>query len=361
MRAADTEAQRDFGAGDLIRAQAELRKAPPALQAMLTKGRAAYELAIRAMRWGEGPIYALASPARIVAALAARYAFEDLLGWPVEVHEASSFVVASLAPLKTGTIVVLIAPDLPDASDLSNALTERGAQVLAVTAEGALPGRTASPILPLPRAADISSNGPAEACLEHAGLGFMALVAARLLKRPSRSLERQEREWSALPRHFEWIAEQLGDAVHSFAAMLEAAPNVIFVGEGPYHAVALRAASFLPRSLDARVFNLEGLGSESLAGLSPDSTVVFISGSRCGAKRSVAELAARVEQRGIAILAVTDSNDWALIRRARLSLLVPDAGGAVGPVLALELVGWAACEAGAQRGSRARTAGRPQR
>jgi DNA-binding MurR/RpiR family transcriptional regulator len=334
----------------LIRAQAELRKVPPALQAMLTKGRAAYELAIRAMRWGEGPIYVLASPARIAAALAARYAFEDLLSWPIEAHEASSFVTLSLPTLKTGSIVILIAADLPDALDLSNALTKQGAQVLAVTAEEALPGRRAAPVLLLPRAEGIPGNGPAEACLEQAGLGFAALVAARLLKRPSRSFERQEKEWSALPRHFGWIADQAGDAVRSFAARLRAAPDVIFVGEEPYHAVALRAAGFLRREdRCARAFDLAGLGSESLARLSPDSAVTFISGSHCRAKRAVAELAAQVEQRGAAALAITDSNDRALIRRARLSLLAPDAGEAAGPVLALGLAAWVACEASVQR------------
>jgi DNA-binding MurR/RpiR family transcriptional regulator len=333
----------------LIRAQAELRKVPPALQAMLTKGRAAYDRAVRAMHWGEGPIYVLASPARIAAALATRYAFEDLLGWPVEAHQASSFVTASLPTLKTGSIVILIAADLPDVLDLSKALTKQGAQVLAVTAEEALPSRRAGPALLLPRAEGISSNGPAEACLEHARLGFMALIAARLLKSPSRSLERQEKEWSALPRHFGWIADQPGDAVHSFAARLQAAPDVIFVGEGPYHAVALRAARFLRREdRSARAFDLAGLGSESLARLSPDSAVVFVSGSHCTAKRAVAELAARIEQRGLAALAITDSNDRALIRQARLSLLVPDAGEAAGPVLALGLAAWVACEAGAQ-------------
>ena len=333
----------------MIRAQAELRKVPPALQAMLCKHRAAYESAIRSMRWGEGPIYVLASPARIAAALAARHAFEDLLGWPVEAHEASSFATALLPTLKAGSIVILIAADLPDASSLSNALTQRGAEVLVVTADEALRGRTAGLVLLLPRPEGISSNGPAEACVEHAGLGFMALVATRLLRRPSQSVERQEREWAVLPRHFEWIAEQPGDAVRSFAARLKAVTDVIFVGEGLHHAVALRAAGFVRKDPGARAFDLAGLGGESLARLSQDSAVVFVSGSHCSAKRAVAELAARVEQRGIAALAVTDSNDRALIQSARLSLLVPDAGEAVGSVLALAIAGWAACEAGTQR------------
>lgn len=335
----------------MIRAQAELRKVPPALQAMLTKGRRAYESAIRAMRWGEGPIYAWASPACIAAALAVRYAFADLLGWSVEVQEFSSLATTLCSAPKTGSVVILIAGDLPDASELSNALTKGGVQVLNVTAGRALPGRTVSPQLLLPGAEDISSGGPAEACLEHAGLGFMALVAARLLKRPSRSLERREKEWDDLPRHFERIVDQAGDAVRAFAARLEATPDVIFTGEGAYHAVALRAAGFLQQQdRRARGLDLAGLASESLAGLSSDSVIVFVSGARCSAKSAVAELATEVQPRGIAVLAITDGNDRALIRRARLSLLVPAVGEGAASVLALGLAAWVACEAGAPRG-----------
>jgi glucosamine 6-phosphate synthetase-like amidotransferase/phosphosugar isomerase protein len=338
----------------LIRAQAELRKVPPALQTML-KGRRAYESAIRAMRWGEGPIYAWASPTCIAAALAVRYAFAELLGWSVEVQEISSLATTalSLAP-KTGSVVILIAGDLPDASELSNALTKGGLQVLNVTAGPALPGPTVSPQLLLPGAEDISSDGPAEACLEHAGLAFMALVAARLLKRPSRSLTRREKEWDDLPRHFERIVDQAGDAVRAFAARLEAASEVIFAGEGLYHAVALRSAGFLQRqNRRARGLDLAGLASESLAGLSSDSVIVFVSGARCSAKAAVAELATEVQPRGIAVLAITDGNDRALIRRARLSLLVPAVGEGAASVLALGPAGWVACEAGAPRGEQA--------
>ena len=345
----------------MIRTQAELRIVPPALHAMLSKHRAAYESAIRAMRWGEGPIYVVASPARLAAALTARHALEDLLGWRVEAHEASSPVAASLPALKAGCIVILIAADLPDASTLSNALAQRGAQVLTVAADEALGGRTAGPVLRLSRPEGISSNGLAEACLEHAGLGFMAVVAARLLKRPSRSIGRQEKEWALLPRHFEWIAEQPGDAVRSFAARLDAATDVIFVGEGLHHAVALRAAGFVRRDPGARAVDLARPGVDLLARLSRDSAVVFISGSHCSGKRPAAELAARVEQRGTAALAVTDSNDRALIQRARLSLLVPDAGAAVGSVLALALAGWAACDIAIQGDLRRGVGGRTQR
>lgn len=336
---------------------------PPALAAMLAKGRTSYERAIRAVRWGEGPIYAWVSAARISAALALRNAFADLLGWPIEVQQVPSPFGVSWQPPKAGSVVILIAGDLADFSEFSNVLRTHGVQVLTVAGEGffrGLPGRTEDPCILLPSAENLASNGPAEACLEHAGLLFMTFVAARLLKSPSRLLERWEREWRNLPPKFERMVNQAGDAVCSFAARLRAGSEVTFVGEGLYYAVARRAAGLLERQDQrARALDVAGLVPDSLAGVSPHSVAVFLSGSHGTTKSAVAALAAGIQRRGAAVLAVTDANDRALIRQARLSLLVPTASQTTASVLGLGLAGWAVCERGPKPNSRAgRQAGR---
>ena len=231
---------------------------------MLGKGRAVYESAIRATSWGEAAIYALASRPRMASALAARYSFEALLGRPVGTHEASSFVTASLSTLKSGSVVILITGDLPDAPELSSALTRQGAQVLAITAGGTPPDGIAGQTITAPGAEEVSSGG----------LGFVALVTARLLKRPSRSVERQDRDWTALPRHFERLVSQSADAVSSMAAGWEAASEVVFVGAGSYHAAALKAASLMRRQHSlGHGCDLVSFRSEWLARLNRDAVV----------------------------------------------------------------------------------------
>ena len=321
---------------------------------MLAKGRTPYEAAIRAIGWGHGPIYAWASTSYLAAAHAVRYAFEDLLGWPASVHDASAGKPPT-AP-QAGSVVVLLTNGLPESAELASSLTKGGVQVLRISAGAPLPASAVWPAgrgIILPAAEDLPSEGPGEACLEHAGVGFMSFVAARLLKPPSRSLERAEKDWRELPDRFERMVDQAGSAVRSLAERLQAAPEVIFAGAGPYHAVALGAAELRERQGGrARALDLSGMSSESLNGLSSDSPLVLISSSRRTAHAGIGDLAAQLQPRGASVLAITDGNDRALIRRARLALLVPAGGEAASSVLAFGLAGWAACEGSLPRVSR---------
>jgi len=327
-----------------MQAQSELISLPQTLTEMFTRGRPDYERAVRGIRWGEAPVYVLGSVRTLPAALAAGYAVEDLLGYPAVVREASSFLSYTLRVLRRGSVVVAISNQVePDALSLVKAVQaarQQGAQVLAVTSPSSPLAAAADRVFGLPDVAGAPAQGLAEACLEHASAGDLALIAARLLKRPQASLERLEKNWHDLPGHLDWIVSQLAAAVRSFAAELRPAGRIFFAGGGSYHSSALRAAD-LARCPD----RVSGIDLASLRGrMASDAAVVFLSGSRSRLCKEAATVAAELKARGTAALAVTDSNDHELSHGSRLALLLPDLAEVPGSILALAVAGWTARE-----------------
>jgi len=324
-----------------MQAQSELISLPQTLTEMFTRARPDYERAVRGIRWGEAPVYLLGSASTLPAALAAGYAVEDLLGYPAVVREASSFLSYTLGTVRRGSVMVAVsngAAAAPRLVEAVQAARKQGAQVLAVTAESSPLALAADHVFVLPEVAGNPARGLAEACLEHAAVGYLALIAARLFKRPRASVDRLEDDWHDLPAHLEWIVSQLAAAVRSFAAELRSPGRVFLVGEGFYHPSALRAADLTPRPDQVLGIDLAGLRLRLVS----DAAVVFLSSSRSRTRKESADRAIELNARGAASLAVTDSNDHELLRASRLALLLPDLAELPGSVLALAVAGWVA-------------------
>jgi glucosamine 6-phosphate synthetase-like amidotransferase/phosphosugar isomerase protein len=335
-------------------APAELRRFPQLLGEMLPRLRPAYESALRETRWGEGPVWVLASGSSLAAGLTARYAFEELLGWPTIVREPLPFLAYSLPALRTGSVVVIIdsSGECAQALEAAQAVRKRGAQVLALTSheEGPLT-RLAGQRFLLPATGSASEGALAGACLEHAVLSYVALVAARLFKRPGSTIEKIEKDWEGLPRHLEWIANQLGAAVASLATDLKSFAKVFLVGGGFYHPAAARAVALRERGSrpPAHGFDLAEFASMGFGALDPETAVVLLGGSRCRVKASLGELAGNIRKRRAGAFAVTDSNDRELIRNVGMTLLIPELAELPAAILVLALAGWMVRELGDRR------------
>jgi DNA-binding MurR/RpiR family transcriptional regulator len=309
---------------------------------MFAKGRPQYERAVRSIHWGDAAIYVVSSTRSLPAALLAAYACEDLLACPVAVREISSFLAHSLGALRTGSVVVLLSNEAPETLDAARAATRRGAQVLALAPASSPVATVARQVFPLPEMGGAPSSGIAEAFLEHTAVGYLALLAARLAKRPQPSLERLEKEWNEIPDHFDTLTSHLVDVVRASADALRPATTLFFVGDGYHHASAERAASLAQRggSYAIPASDLARFRSVFLPNLGQGAGVVVLSGSQSRRRKAVAELAREAKDHGANVLAVTGSNDHELVRQASFTLLLPDLVELPASILSLALAGW---------------------
>jgi fructoselysine-6-P-deglycase FrlB-like protein len=325
-----------------MQAQSELRNLPPVLREVLTRRRPEYERAIRGVHWGDGPVYVVSGARSLAAGLTAAYAFEDLLGCAVAAREVSAFLAHSLGAIRAGSLVILISSEGLEMLDACRAAAKRGAQVLAIAPASSSLATMANRVFPLPEVAGASASSLTEACLEHMAVGYLAVLAARLTKRPQPSLERLEEEWNAIPEHLDSLTSHLVDVVRASAAELRPASSLVFVGDGYYQAAAERAARWAQCRGTCTVIGSDSarFRCDSLLNLSLGAGVVFLSGSQSRARKAVAELAREAKERGAATLAVTGSNDHDLIRQTRLALLLPDLMDLPASILSLALAGW---------------------
>jgi len=335
-----------------MQAQAELLSLPQALAGMFTHGCADYVRAVRGIRWGDGPIHVLTDPRSHSAGLLARYAIEDLLHRPVILREATSFLAYSLATLRTGSPVIAVSGEIESADLLQaiQAVRSNGAQVLAVAPAASPLVKAVHHLFPLPEVAGASATGLARACLEHAAMGYLAIIAARQFTRPTPVLQRLEKDWAELPSDLDKIASQFANAVRSLSQQLAALRKAFLAGAGFQYAAALRAAAAgghrgpdPPLAVDFARLNsgwLEALGSETGA--------LFLTGSRSRSREAATALAREIKQRGAPIFAVTDAQDHELSRHARIILLLPDRAELPASVLALALAGWVVRDATAR-------------
>jgi glucosamine 6-phosphate synthetase-like amidotransferase/phosphosugar isomerase protein len=316
----------------------EIRDAPRALRHTLEKGRPEFESLVRGTRWGDGPLFILGSGPSYPAALAGLCAFESLLGWPVVVSRAANFLAYSASLIRPRSVVLAVSLSGEADKTLEAALQarSRGAALLALTA---------SPTSPLAEAADgtflvrpgeeLRLGLQSELCL-FAAVGFVALVAARVLKRHHHKLDELEAEYEKLPDHSEWVLTQLTDAARSLASRLRDLEDLVLVGGGSYYPAAMQAAETMARLTPLRPLAQDAVElPESLVKSGArNRATLFLSGSRCRVKKEIHE-SARLLGSPERFYAVTDSNDQDLRGAASLAVLLPSLGEMTGSALEL--------------------------
>jgi DNA-binding MurR/RpiR family transcriptional regulator len=336
----------------------EVINLPHVLEEMLVKGRTDYERAVRAIRWGQPPVWAVAPAESGPAAETLRYTFEDLLSWPLIVSDVSSFVDGGAGMLHPGSVVVAFTDGAPPAGDAVRAARKRGAQVLVVAGRSRSPTAEPSPVPPaadsqptvrLPSAGAAAEGALGAACLQHAAAAQLALICARQLTRPQPRLERCEREWRELSSAMQGLVGRLSDGVGALASALGSASPILLVGGGHYGAIVKRAASLARRRVGRTVVGLDLAAFESgwLEVLNAKAAVLLlVCGSSGRIARETAALAQPIKDRGCPVFVITGSNHHDLIRQARLSLILPDTGDLTGSILALAVAGWVGSQLG---------------
>jgi len=339
-------------------APAELINLPHALTEIVVRQRPGYERVVRAIRWGEVPVWAAASAPSLPAAEMLGRAFEDLLSWPLMVREASAFAEDAAGMLRPGSVVVIFADGTKPPQEAARAAHRRGAQVLMVTGgTGAVPAADAvtTPTiaesglaLALPWSGAAAEGDLGAACLQQAAATQLALIGARQLTRPAERLDRLERDWRDLPSHLDRLAGQLAEGVAALARELAPRAPILLAGLG-HHAPAARRAAALARQRWRRpVIGVDGAALESgwLPALGEESAVLLVSPSSGRPAKAAVELAGLIKERGSRLFVITGSNHYDLIRQARLSLILPELSDLAGSLLALAVAGWLGTELG---------------
>lgn len=335
-------------------AKQEILDIPRALRETLEKGRPEYEALVRRTRWGEGPIYMVASGPAVAVGLTGALAFESLLGWPVVVRTAADFAAYSLGVLRPRSVVLAIpAPGRSSETlEVVRAARARGAVVLVLTSYLEDPLAKSADGIFLVRVGEESDLGWKALVCRQAALGYVALVAAQALKRHQPQIEALAREFEGLPARVEWVMTQVPDAVRSFAAELNGLRSLYVVGGGFYYPVALQWAGLLRREtkIHADGHAPEELIAESLERTEREAAVVFLCGSRCRVKKAVHQLASAVKRAGKRVLSVIDNDDRELAERSELAILLPPLSEMVGATRTLVLLEWVTYHAARERG-----------
>jgi glucosamine--fructose-6-phosphate aminotransferase (isomerizing) len=325
----------------------QIQDIPNALRATLEKARTEYAAAVRQVRWGDGPVYVSGTGICAALGMAASYAFEALPGWPVVARPVEVFETSARSLLRPRSVLVMIAApgEWPEALELLRVARKHGSTLVVLTN---------SPDSPLANTADqvllIRAEGEADlpavtVCL-HAALNFLALAAARLLKRHEPQWESLERDFERLPDQIDWVLTQLPVAVRSMAAELGGFQRLRIVGGGFYHFAAWRAARRLRALAGISAEGVEAAEfSSELAGLRRDEAVLFLAGSRSKIRKLTCRAASEARVRGARVLSITDSQDRDLVEQSDLGVLIPALMEAAGCTLSLALVEWLAVEA----------------
>jgi DNA-binding MurR/RpiR family transcriptional regulator len=280
--------------------------------------------------------------------LAAGYAFELFLGWPVVARPVEVFQSYGLALLHPRSVLVMIsAPgEWPEARELALSALERGCTLVALTNTPDSPLVNLADYVFLTRA-EGDAESPAVTVCMHAALNFLAFEAMRVLKKPKPWWDLVEKEFDQLPDQLEWVFTQLSSVVRSVAAEVARLPRLRIVGGGFYHFPAWRAARRMRFLAGLPVEAVEA--SEFLSAHAHfarrDDAVLFLSGSHSKIKKLLHRCAAQARKNGARVLSLTDSNDRDLADVSDLGILVPALVEAPACTLTLFMLEWLATEA----------------
>ena len=310
---------------------------PRALAENMESGRPEYELALRKVRWGDGPMYITGHGDSFFAALTGARDFESLLGLPVLAQTALDFCNYSAAAIQPHSVFLAISQsgETVETLDAMRAARSRGAQVLAMTGNSSSAMATAADQVFLTRTGNLEGSGEGADLIHHTAIGYLALLASRLLKRHHRQLDALEIEFQRLPATVETIAIQLGDAIRALARELQRAGEVAILGAGCYWPVALQSASLLHRIRFRQAVSVNAAQGVQIGCGGDGRSMLFLSGTGCRLKKTVHAMAADAQGRGSPVLAMTDGNDRELLKASSLAIILPGATEMTGALLAL--------------------------
>lgn len=315
---------------------------PRDLRDTLEKGRPEFEAMVRRVRWGDGPLFVVGTGASYFAALTGVYAFEGLVGLPVIARRAADFEAYEVSVLRQRSLVLALSSSGETSAtlDAARAARTRGAVVLAMTNNPASTLAQTADLVVLLRAGETTETLLSTHLCQQAALGYLALVAAQVLKRHHHHLDVLEEEFAKLPGHVERIQTHLQDAVHALAAEMKDLIALSVVGGGFYHPIALQAARLLKQNSGLRAEGMEegAFRAEAPIPGAAAGAVLFLSGSHCRVKKRMQAISGEAQKAGMKTFSVTDANDRQLQETSSLSLLLPELTEMTGSTLTLALV-----------------------
>jgi glutamine---fructose-6-phosphate transaminase (isomerizing) len=306
----------------------ELLEIPQALRQMYEEGRPLYDAVIRGADWRERPIFIVGNNSSYLAALSGAWAFESLLGLPVIVRRPAVFSAYTRRALAVRSLVMAVSGSAECEETLQAARNAKtsGAIVWAITTNPASELANLANAVVNCYAGESPAGGSRSVFCRHAVMLFLAVAAARVLKAPDAMLNAHEEELGKLARHVEWVLNQISDAASALANELGLLPRLYIVGGGPFHPVAVQAASRLRQlaSIRASGYELMHFQQALRQGPQPGRGILYLSSSRSKLKEQVHHSVRESRQKGDPkIFAITDNNDRQLSQRAGLAVLLP--------------------------------------
>ena len=326
----------------------QIQEIPGALRLTLEKAQTDYGAVVRKVRWGDGPVYVCGTGDCAALGLAAGYAFEMFLGWPVVARPVEVLQSYGLSLLHPRSVLVMISArgEWPEAQELAQSAQERGCTLVALANTPDSPLVNLADHVFLTRA-EGDAESPAVTVCMHAALNFLAFEAMRVLKKPKPWWDLVQKEFDQLPDKLEWVFTQLSEVVRSVAAEMVGFPRLRIVGGGFYHFPAWRAARRMRFLAGLPVEATEA--SEFCSGLAHfarrDDAVLFLSGSQSKIKKLLHRCAAQARMNSARVLCLTDSNDRELAEGSDLGILIPSLVEAPACTLTMFMLEWLAMEA----------------
>lgn len=318
----------------------EIHEIPRALRLMQAQGQPQYDALVRQSGWTEKPVFIVGGGSSYWAALTGAYALESLLRLPVVVRAPAVFSAYSNSTLTVRSLLLAVSPsgECKETLEAAQRAKKQAATVWAVTANPqSTLGKLADGVVQI-YLYEASADGIQSAFGQHAAVVFLALAAARALKRRAASLEAQEKDLEKLPENVERVQNQFADAARALANGLSSLHRLWLTGGGFYHPIALQAASHLAAwaGIRARGFDLARFQHALPTPLHAETGVLFLSGSRCALKAEAHQAAQGARKKaGGKLFAITDSNDRQLSDSTALSVLLPMLTEPAGALLTL--------------------------
>jgi len=329
----------------------EILDLPRVLRETLDKGRKDYDAVLRRTPWDEIPITFVGSEQSLPLAEYMAGGFESLLEWPCVVRTASEVVGDPGAKVRPKNIYFLISEGNEPSELVNVALAVRArkgfALALVVTKEDSLVQAVDGTFVV--RSGGALGNIHLSICAQTVA-GYIALMAARALKRPRPRFDALEKEFGELPSHLEWAFSQHGEGVRSLATGLARARNLTLVAGGSYHFAAVSAAALLSQfaGIAARVRRVADVPATPEAPFEQDSAILVLTGARSRMKKQTHAVVKAARRAGAKVFSLTDGNDPEISRHSAMTLLLPPLDEITGATLAHAVLAWTTYEASRQ-------------